>query len=122
MREFWDRFGISASILCVIHCLVTPALVVFTPFVGQYLSHDYVHGIMIVIVIPVALWALINGFRKHHQINVLWLGGLGILFMILGMLISDHSLTQESAFMIVAGICLATAHLINLRSCRQTHS
>lgn len=122
MRAFLDRLGISASILCVIHCLVTPALVVFTPIVGQYFSHEWVHGIMIIVVFPVAIWALLSGFNKHREVRVLWLGGVGLLFMTLGMLISDHSVNQESAFMIIAGICLATAHLVNLRSCRQTHS
>lgn len=119
MIAFWDRLGITASVLCVIHCLLTPIAVVVLPFAAQSRLHGDFHLLIAAIVVPVALLALLRGYRIHRDTSVLWLGGLGILLMLAAM--SGRSVTDESAeswLMIAGGIALSAAHYRNLRECR----
>jgi len=118
MTKFWDRIGISASILCVVHCLATPFLVIFLPLVGASLAHAWFHALIIAIVVPVAVWALWNGYRVHRHSTMLWYAGFGFLFIGLSVLLGhDHDLI-EKAFMIAAGLLLGYAHFLNLRARR----
>jgi CDP-diglyceride synthetase len=126
MTEFWDRIGISASILCAIHCVLTPLLVILIPFAGNFLAGAWIHVAIAVVIFPVAIWALWNGYRRHRHPRILIAGGIGLLFMAAGMFFegATHS-SRESAlqtlFMIAAGLTLASAHYFNLRACRITH-
>lgn len=125
MHEFWDRIGITTSILCMIHCLFTPALIAIAPFVGATLESHWVHPVIIAIAIPVAVWALWSGYKHHRHISTIYLGGAGIACIIMGMLSGfqndfDHNST-EIAFMVAAGLFLGTAHYKNLTACTHKH-
>lgn len=121
MRAVWDKIGISASLLCLIHCLFTPVLVIFLPFLGETLSHQWFHRIIVVVVLPVAVWALYSGYQIHKLKRILWLGAAGLAFLISAMLFGHDDFRVEYALMIIAGILLASAHLVNLRACRLDH-
>ncbi len=118
MTQFWDRLGISASILCVLHCLLTPFLVLLTPFASGFLSDKWFHIMIAVIVFPVALWALLNGYRRHHLPRVLVLGGIGLAFIVGALCLRVYNINLEFLFMITGGTFLSIAHFINLRACQ----
>lgn len=121
MREIWDRIGISASLLCVAHCLLTPFLVLLIPFLGHSFAHRWFHTLIVLVVVPVAVWALWNGYRLHRLPRVLWLGGAGIVMIFAALYFGQSESHLEFAFMIVAGLMLAMAHYFNLRACRARH-
>lgn len=121
MNEFWDRLGISASLICILHCILTPILVISIPVAGELASHEWFHGSMILIVVPVAVWALWNGYRLHRNPTVIWLGIAGVLSMILALVLGSKNFNVEFIFMIIAGSLLASAHWLNLRVCRRRH-
>jgi hypothetical protein len=128
VTEFWARRGISASLLCALHCLLTPFLVLLAPILDRWLNDPRFHWVIALIVFPVAAWALWHGYRKHHLHMVLVLGAIGLALMAFGM--DMFSPTQISSFeahesglkifaMVAAGVTLASAHYLNLRECRR---
>ncbi len=130
MTNFWDRLGISASLVCAVHCILTPFLVLAMPIAGEFLSEAWFHSIIAVIVFPVALWALWNGYKKHHDQSVLWLGGIGLSLMAIGLefpyitstpIEESHQNPWSIFTMVVAGLTLAYAHYRNLRSCNHSN-
>ena len=126
MTEFWDRIGISASILCAIHCVLTPALVILIPFVGHFLSASWVHITIAVVIFPVAVWALWSGYRRHRHPRILIAGGVGLALMAAGMTLensdpSSRETALQTLLLISAGLTLAAAHWFNLRACRKRH-
>lgn len=121
MNAFWDRLGISASIFCIVHCLFTPLLVVMVPFVGQTLAHGWFHVGIAALVIPLAVWALWNGYRQHRTRRILWLGGIGLVFVALALFAGAETQWVEVALMSTGGVLLALAHLGNLRACQISH-
>lgn len=116
MRGLWDRIGISASLLCVLHCLLTPFLILLMPVLGEWTSHTTFHSLIVFIVVPVAVWALWNGYRAHRLKRVIVLGTLGLALLCVAMVVPNPQ--YETVFMIVAGLTLASAHLSNIRACQ----
>jgi hypothetical protein len=121
MNEFWDRLGISASLLCIVHCLLTPLIVLLMPLVGHSLMHGWFHAVIIAVVVPVAAWALWNGYRLHRLKRVLWLGGFGIILICLAITVGARRYSYEVVLMTAAGLLLTAAHYVNLRVCRGLH-
>jgi hypothetical protein len=124
MTEFWDRLGISASLICAIHCILTPFLVLLVPFIGSVFADKWFHIGIAAVVFPVAAFALWRGYRHHRLLKVLALGAVGLVFMAMGMYMGDSDFTSaygtiQTLFMIAAGLLLASAHYFNLRACRR---
>jgi hypothetical protein len=119
MIAFWDRLGISASLLCVIHCLLTPVLVLSAPIVGHALSELWFHLLILVVVYPVAMWALWRGYRLHRKKITLKFGALGLLLVGASTFAGGTHRTWWMTFtMILGGLSLITAHTLNLSACR----
>lgn len=117
----WDRIGMGLSILCALHCLLTPVIILSIPFLARYyLAHPLFHFILAAAIIPVGLVAFIAGLRHHHNWWVLVLGIPGLL-LVTGTpyLVHVHQFEwNEQALMVIGSISLVMAHLINRRSCR----
>ncbi|HVU57706.1 MAG TPA: MerC domain-containing protein [Puia sp.] len=79
----WDVMGITASVLCAIHCAVLPLLVVSLPVLGINIIHNaYFEYGMIVLAFLIGSWSLLHGFRRHHGRSIpllLFTGGLLLL-------------------------------------------
>ena len=119
-NEKADYLGITGSVLCIIHCLITPILLVTSNILQHdalrigYLSLDYVFiGVNIVAVyfatrhyaasaVRVALWSFLTVF----SIAII-LEDVNPFFEYLGY---------------AASFGLVTTHLINIRQHRQNHS
>ncbi len=115
-----DYVGITGSILCIIHCLITPVLLVTSNILQHdtlrvgYMSLDYVFiGVNIVAVyfatrhyaapaVRVALWSCLTVFAV-----AILLEDVNPAFEYLGY---------------AASFGLVTTHLINIRQHRQVHS
>ncbi|MFK7788014.1 MAG: MerC family mercury resistance protein, partial [Phycisphaeraceae bacterium] len=50
-RTWLDRLGIGASLLCAIHCLAAPFLLLLLPAAGSIWSHPAVHWILALLVV-----------------------------------------------------------------------
>lgn len=62
-----DRIGVAASILCAIHCAVAPVLLLSLPAFGRIWAHPASHALVAVLVIPLAIFAIRKGFRRHRN-------------------------------------------------------
>ncbi len=80
----WDRIGVFASILCAIHCAVTPFIFLIAPLVGSVWAHPASHWGMALFVIPLAGATLVIGYRKHRAKMPGTLGGVGAGILIMG--------------------------------------
>jgi hypothetical protein len=122
MNEFWDKLGISTSVLCIVHCMATPFAFLMLPAIGHSdAGHNWFHQVIALIVFPVAFFALWKGYRVHHQRKILVLGGLGLLLIATSLFLSAQSLPGEMVLMILGGLLLAAGHYFNLRCCRLQH-
>jgi hypothetical protein len=117
MNSFWDRLGISASILCAIHCFATPVLVLSMPAIGGFFSHAAFHWVVAAVIFPIAVFALWLGYREHRYTKMLWLGGAGLVLMASAISVEPGTI-YETIGMVAAGMLLSMAHYLNLQACR----
>lgn len=110
-----DRIGVVASVLCAIHCAVTPLLLLLLPSFGRVWAHPASHWGMALFVVPLAVVMLSMGYRRHRRTWVLATGGTGILLVIVGAILpylteppaevqaSDASSQESEIFVYNAG-------------------
>lgn len=79
-----DRLGVVASVLCAIHCAVTPLLLLALPAFGKAWSHPATHWGMALIVVPVAALMMKKGYRRHRRKWIMAVGSLGIFLVLAG--------------------------------------
>lgn len=91
-----DRIGILASILCAIHCALTPVLLIFLPTFGKAWAHPSTHWGMAIIVIPIAIIMMRKGYKKHAKKWVVAVGSLGIIFIIVGSILPYVELSSPN--------------------------
>ncbi|MEM0967848.1 MAG: MerC domain-containing protein [Verrucomicrobiota bacterium] len=82
-----DRIGVIASVLCAVHCAVTPFLLLFAPAFGQIWAHPASHWLVALFVVPLAIAMTIRGFRVHRKQWIVASGLAGVVLVIVGALI-----------------------------------
>jgi len=112
-----DAVGMLISFLCLVHCLVAPLLIAAVPALGLgFLALDGVHVAFAIAVLLAAVVALIPGYRQHHRLGVLGLGGAGVLAVALGTTLPAGA--PETAVTVLGSCMLIAAHVTNLRYTR----
>jgi hypothetical protein len=117
-----DRLGISASLLCAIHCAALPLALTILPLAGAHVLLDgSIELVMILISAVVGIVSLGTSYRVHRKLNPLLMMSAGATILIANFMGHDgHSHTAETLhpyIAVVAGLMIATAHRINMRLC-----
>ena len=90
-----DRIGVIASVLCAIHCLITPLLIVLTPSFSRIWVHPASHWIVALIVVPLAVYMLFKGYRIHQRKWIIACGMVGITLILFGAVVPYTNLTTQ---------------------------
>lgn len=117
-----DKFSISLSILCAIHCLALPLLLVALPSLGALqLQNEAFHIWMLIAVIPISIYALTMGCKKHQRYRLFLWGFSGLTLMILAVLLNHELLGEsgEKALTLLGAVFVVIAHWGNFKRCQQ---
>jgi hypothetical protein len=119
-----DRFAIGFSVLCAIHCLAVPVLLLMFPSVltTLHLDSHVFHELLIWAVIPTSFVAIFLGCKRHKDKLVLALAGIGIAALTASALYGHDALghTGEKFATLSAVSILAFAHWRNYALCRKS--
>ncbi len=121
IQKVLDRVAISVSALCMLHCLITPLLLVAIPVISStFLAEELFHKVLVAFVLPVSLIALFLGCRRHRDSVVLILGSIGLFFLVTVALVGHELLGElgEKIATVVSGAILAVGHFRNYYLCR----
>jgi cytochrome c biogenesis factor len=117
-----DKFAVSTSAICAIHCLCLPLLLGVFPAMGATLFGDeFFHVLLLWLVIPLSLVALTLGCRKHKSRLVAVMGFAGLTFLVIAATLGHDMLgeTGERAATLIGAIAIAAGHLRNYTLCRR---
>ena len=117
-----DKTAIGLSVLCTLHCLALPVLVVMLPAITAWnLASEEAHLWLLVAVIPVSVYALTMGCRKHRQFNIMFLGLIGLALLIIAAWLGHDILGEigEKTILTIGAAVIAMSHLLNQRQCRR---
>jgi MerC mercury resistance protein len=115
-----DRLGAASSILCAIHCLITPFVLAALPFLGlQMVLGESLEWTFIVAGLAIGTLTLIPAFRRVHGRLLplmLFTGGVSLWFA--ARLGPSSESILELPTMVAGSFSVVSAHLVNRRLCR----
>lgn len=114
----WDAAGMTASFLCVMHCVASPVIAMIVPVIA--LNEGTTHAVLALAVLSFGLLAFVPGYRRHGRPDVIALGAMGVL-LIWGSVLLPESLASEVlevGLTVAGGVIMVVAHLYNIRLCR----
>ncbi|RYZ72363.1 MAG: MerC domain-containing protein [Lysobacteraceae bacterium] len=118
LRSYIDRFGATGSLICAVHCALTPLLLAAIPSLGlsTWLGDGF-ERVFVVFVTVLGLFSLLWGYRRHRTFRALTVLLLGLAALWAGLLYwpLHHSVLPHALVMTLGGALVGLAHLINLR-------
>lgn len=107
--------AVSASLLCLVHCLALPFLLLLLPGVlGLFARSEAFHFVALALIVPAALCAFWLGYRRHRASRpaLFGLGGIGCLIIALLPSVGEGA---ELWLTVAGSLLLVTGHTINWR-------
>lgn len=123
ITPFLDKYAISTSAICAIHCLCLPLILsVFPALSTSIFGQELFHVLLLWLVIPLSLISLSLGCKRHRSWLVAVLGLSGLVVLILTATIGHDGLGEigERIATLTGASLIATGHLRNYKLCRQS--
>lgn len=120
-----DKSAITISVLCIFHCLLLPVLIVLLPsLAATALNTEMFHILMVVCVLPISIYALTMGCKKHNKRSVLYTGLVGLLTLVAALVFGESHLGEvgEKLWTTIGSVIMAIAHIRNFKLCQQSES
>ncbi len=118
LRSFIDRFGATGSMICAVHCALTPLLLAAIPSLGLsvWLNEGFERGFVLFVTV-VGLFSLIWGYRRHRAFRALGMLLLGLAILWAGACYPPlhHPVVTHAIVMTLGGTLVGLAHVLNLR-------
>lgn len=118
LRSFIDRFAAAGSLVCALHCAITPLLLAAIPSLGLsvWLGDGFERAFVTFVTI-LGLFSLVWGYRRHRAFRALGMLLFGLAALWAGVLYTPlhESVVPHAVVMTVGGMLVGLAHLLNLR-------
>ena len=120
-KGLFDKVGIIASSLCMVHCFGTLLLALLLPAVGLALfTNESVHMILAFAVLGAGLFAFIPGYKLHRKAFILTAAITGMSFIIAPQVMPESYVTEslETGFTLFGGGLMIFTHWKNRVYCK----
>ena len=120
-QQTTDKFAITLSLVCVIHCFFFPAFVIFTSgFLSLSIDNEFAHKLLVFTAVPLSIFALILGYKNHQSIAPIPIGILGLLMFISAVILGEDNLGElgEKILTLLGSMLIAYAHFKNYQICK----
>lgn len=114
----FDVLGISASLICILHCILSSLVLAFLPHFGQKLwTSEFTHQSLALIAMFFCLASIYQGYKKRtdKKTLILFLSGLICLFSSAFLLPESLHDRYEIYILGCGGLALISGHVFNLR-------
>ncbi|KTE16972.1 MerC domain-containing protein [Sphingopyxis sp. H115] len=107
--------AVSASLLCLVHCLALPLLLLALPMIaGAFFESEMFHIVAAALVVPAAGLAFVLGYRRHRALFPALLGSTGVA-CIVGALFPVLAEPAAAAVTAIGSLLLIAGHVVNWR-------
>lgn len=106
----------TLSGLCLVHCLLLPIIIVTLPILARF-NGAHFHTQMLLVVIPVSLFAYTLAYPRHHNKTIVAWGLAGIAIMFVGGTVAHAKFgaLADTTLTMAGSIILAASHYFNNR-------
>ena len=121
-QKISDKFAISLSTICAIHCFFAPSLLVlFSSFESIQYNNELIHFLFLLMAVPISFFALILGLKNHKKSSYFLMGIAGLTILILALILGEGILGElgEKLVTLIGSIIVVFAHFKNYQTCIQ---
>jgi hypothetical protein len=116
-----DVYGITAAVVCALHCVAGPLLAAAAPALAlAWLEHPGLEWGLVATSIIASSAAMASGWRRHRRWSPLPLLCFGVATLLVARLGPELAEDTERMVVASAATALVLAHLVNLRLLRRT--
>ena len=119
-QKISDKFAISLSAICAIHCFFVPVfLVLFSSFESIQYDNELIHFLFLLMTVPISFFALTLGLKNHKKSSFFILGIAGLIILILALVLGEGILGElgEKLVTLIGSIIVVFAHFKNYQTC-----
>lgn len=120
-----DKTAIVLSFVCILHCLALPTLLIVLPSISNLIDfeNEIIHFGLVLIVVPISLFAIISGYLHHRHTSVFFISTVGIVMLIVAVIYGHDVLGDygEVLLTVVGSALITFGHLRNFTLRRVYH-
>ena len=112
----------ALSSACAIHCFFSPAFILLTSGLFSFsFDNESVHYLILLIALPVSLYALISGFMNHKTAYLLTVGVFGLFVLLLAVALGESIMGElgEKTLTLMGSVLIVYAHFKNHQACKE---
>jgi hypothetical protein len=124
-RGAWlDRLGMSAGVLCAVHCLALPVVAALMPIAGlELVSGEGIEWAFAIVATALGGLSLVPGFlRVHRRVQPVFLLLLGTSLLLAGRALVADGSQVEMPIVLTGALSMVLAHATNVKLCRDCRS
>ena len=118
-----DKFAMSFSAICMVHCLFAPSLIILSySSLALTLESELIHKAILLLTIPVSIFAISLGYKNHSNNSIIYTGIAGLTILISALLIRER--IGENAELIlttIGSLMVIACHYRNYRICKKVN-
>jgi len=116
-----DKFAISFSAICMIHCLFAPSLIILSySSLALTLESELIHKAILLLTIPVSIFAISLGYKNHSNNSIIYTGIAGLTILISALLVGESiGENAELILTILGSLMVITCHYRNYNACKK---
>ena len=116
-----DKFAISFSAICMIHCLFAPSLIILSySSLALTVESELIHKAILLLTIPVSIFAISLGYKNHSNNSIIYTGIAGLTILISALLVGESiGENAELILTILGSLMVITCHYRNYNVCKK---
>ncbi len=117
-----DKFAGTVSLVCAIQCLLMPSFFIATSgLISLSIDNEFVHSMILLIAVPVSLFALFLGLKNHQNKLIFLIGLLGLIVLIAAFFFAKvlFGENEEILFTVLGSMMVIYAHYKNHETCKE---
>jgi hypothetical protein len=116
-----DKFAMSFSAICMVHCLFAPSLIILSySSLALTVESELIHKAILLLTIPVSIFAISLGYKNHSNNSIIYTGIAGLTILISALLIGESiGENAELILTIIGSLMVIACHYRNYRICKK---
>jgi hypothetical protein len=118
-----DKFVMSFSVMCLIHCLFAPSLIILSySSLALTFESELIHKAILLLTIPVSIFAISLGYKNHSNNSIIYIGIGGLTILISALLVEDNiGSNAQRVLTMIGSLMVIFCHYRNYKICKKVN-